>query len=349
MSVFSQLAQQQPESRSTLTEFLSQSDFHDKSFFVEDFDSLSASVATENIEFETVKSRPVSVCSSIRPAQRSISVHSIAPSTVVSWRDHLSRTKAPATKSASSIPQLSISSSIASTEDYSVLDIPISGVTLLHADGVELAGLPPVELTCVFSFLNCKAKFEQRNKNEWKTHCLSHFYPHSPSNTATCSSCGKKWKTKDAVRTWHKMLEHKACHFEESFLPPDSPPDLPDDELYSYLWRKRIISDHFFQSLVNESGWRSKDGDEGRIIIHERSRRHGVSQLLDGPEPSNQPLDIQFHLASMSLVDEQRLGWYLIQIKTLPVVLTSLKKWMIAVMRVMTTCFPRMILNQLRN
>ncbi|KAF2807739.1 uncharacterized protein BDZ99DRAFT_64828 [Mytilinidion resinicola] len=171
------------------------------------------------------------------------------PSNVSGYAPSLLRSEATPTES-------SISTGLASR---------LSGFQLLEeVDGVlEVVGVlelrpnlrSPV-YECTFWFLSCC--YISADKEEWRTHCASHFRGEEPPKSVQCPLC-EEFKTtyEDGHYAWKERIEHVAWHHE---LGQTLKTSRPDFHLIQHLWQKRLIGDDDLKELNGVWHLSSNDG-----------------------------------------------------------------------------------------
>ncbi|KAG9185551.1 hypothetical protein G6011_06882 [Alternaria panax] len=90
---------------------------------------------------------------------------------------------------------------------------------------------------CVFWFLNCP--YASQDREEWETHCSSHFRGEEPPNTVQCPLC--EWGVTCEVggQAWSMRMQHLA--YEHTMRGQTLRTSRPDFWLFEYLWRVRLI------------------------------------------------------------------------------------------------------------
>ncbi|KAF2433136.1 hypothetical protein EJ08DRAFT_90159 [Tothia fuscella] len=179
------------------------------------------------------------------------------------------------------VPSLSNGSSALSTIYTDTLEpTPILGVRLLEPDGVELAdnAVASPDYPCLFFFLNCSS--HTRDKETWKTHCLTHFRGRSPPKTPTCPLCDVQFDHPDIHTRWNDKMEHIADHLCRGDTLASGRPDFA---LFKYLWAQRLISDTDYQELMGNYHLSVKTPNHCTVIEGQwrqnRITRRGASRL----------------------------------------------------------------------
>lgn len=175
--------------------------------------------------------RSASICSSMAPAliHQSPTCHSAHPPSLRSCITEATPT------------ETSISTGLAS--------LFTTGVPLLEEhDGVlELphtqARQPVFE--CAFWFLSCG--YISRNREEWTTHCESHFRGEEPPRSVQCPLCDWQCSHGDGWMAWNYRMEHLA--FEHTMMGQTLRTSRPDFGLFQHLWRKRLIDTEDLKEL----------------------------------------------------------------------------------------------------
>jgi hypothetical protein len=124
-----------------------------------------------------------------------------------------------------------------------------TGVPLLEEnDGV--LELPRTQIRtpvyeCAFWFLSCR--YISPNKEEWMTHCESHFRGEEPPRSVRCPLCDWTASCEDGRASWSARMHHLAC--EHTMLGQTLRTSRPDFDLFHHLWRKRLIDDQDLKEL----------------------------------------------------------------------------------------------------
>jgi hypothetical protein len=124
-----------------------------------------------------------------------------------------------------------------------------SGVPLLEDVNGVLERRPNQRRTpvfeCAFWFLSCN--YISYDKEEWTTHCLSHFHGEEPPRSVQCPLCDFQETWDDGQAAWHARMEHIAyCHAMRGETLKTSRPDF---HLFQHLWQKRLIDDQDLKEL----------------------------------------------------------------------------------------------------
>lgn len=120
--------------------------------------------------------------------------------------------------------------------------------TLQEENGILVQPLSEVwapEYGCVFWFLNCQ--YLSRDREEWQTHCLSHFRGEDPPRSVLCPLCEWETSSDEGSSAWDSKLQHLAedhFHFGQNLST-----SRPDFHLYHHLWQKRLIDDQDLKEL----------------------------------------------------------------------------------------------------
>ncbi|KZM19199.1 hypothetical protein ST47_g9663 [Ascochyta rabiei] len=125
----------------------------------------------------------------------------------------------------------------------------ILGFSLLEeVGGVLVQPFSEVEAPvyeCVFWFLNCH--YLTQDRNEWKTHCLSHFHGEDPPRSVMCPLCGWETSRSHGSEAWGLRMHHLADgHFA---FGQNLRTSRPDFHLFHHLWQKRLIGDQDLKEL----------------------------------------------------------------------------------------------------
>lgn len=124
-----------------------------------------------------------------------------------------------------------------------------SGVPLLEDNNGVLeqprAQMRAPVYECAFWFLSCGCIFA--DKEEWETHCLSHFRGEEPPRSVQCPLC--EWATtcNDGWTSWELRMQHLA--YEHNMLGQTLRTSRPDFMLFQHLWQKRLIDDQDLKEL----------------------------------------------------------------------------------------------------
>ena len=181
---------------------------------------------------------------------------------------------------------------------------------------------PPSDYVCTFHFLNCMETFEAPGVDVYKCHVMSHFRGHPPPPTAKCPLCdacfyNPSFEEKDRSggpsrvaaeadgTAWDEMLTHLAgAHFGQGERLKTARPDF---DLYTWMWRRRLISDARYKSLQMEPVIRFGRNNE---------RRDGHAVIRDGrvivppsaPSPPRQSVGTRDEpvTTTMSITRERR-------------------------------------------
>lgn len=117
-----------------------------------------------------------------------------------------------------------------------------------EVDGVLELQLEPSrtpEYQCVFWFLNCA--YLSRDREEWQTHCLSHFHCEEPPRSVLCPLCDWEVSCERGFEAWECKMRHLADHhfaFGQGLAA-----SRPDFHLFQYLWQRRLIGDEDLKEL----------------------------------------------------------------------------------------------------
>jgi len=99
---------------------------------------------------------------------------------------------------------------------------------------------------CSFWFLSCS--YISYDKEEWRTHCLSHFRGEEPPKSVQCPLCDQFQYTCDNGWTsWNCRMEHVSYH--HNTLGESLRTSRPDFHLFQHLWQKRLIDDQDLKEL----------------------------------------------------------------------------------------------------
>ena len=160
-------------------------------------------------------------------------------------------------------------------ENNGVLEVPRSQI---HTPMYE----------CAFWFLSCG--YISHNREEWMTHCESHFRGEEPPRSVQCPLCEWAVSSDDGRASWNARMVHLATA--HTMLGQTLRTSRPDFGLFQHLWRKRLIDDQDLKELnggnhnlerppgnfveTNRRGGR-RERDTGR------RRQHVAARRQDGP------------------------------------------------------------------
>ncbi|OAL49934.1 hypothetical protein IQ07DRAFT_476105, partial [Pyrenochaeta sp. DS3sAY3a] len=212
-------------------DWVRQSDIHTRLVhfdpaFLEGLEPSSSSPAVEYPRSATVKSG----ASSMAPAFIHQSNASLPPP---SLRSYCASTEATPTET-------SISTGLASH---------FSGVRLLE-DHNGVLTIPQAQLRapvyeCAFWYLSCG--FLTSDKDEWETHCLSHFRGEEPPRTVQCPLCDWVTTQDNGLAAWSYRMHHVA--YSHTMYGETLRTSRPDFEMFHYLWQRRLIDDQDLKEL----------------------------------------------------------------------------------------------------
>ena len=141
---------------------------------------------------------------------------------------------------------------------------------------------------CVFWFLNCE--YISRDEEEWKTHCLSHFYGEDPPRSVSCPLCDWEISLDRGTEAWASKMQHLADkHFRYG---QNLSASRPDFHLYTHLWQKRLIDDQDLKELKGGNHNLTREpsnfvrmyGPQSRRDRDERNgRRRRLQHIPEGP------------------------------------------------------------------
>ena len=150
-----------------------------------------------------------------------------------------------------------------------------SGVPLLEElDGVleRRPNFCSSVFECPLWFLNCS--YISNDKEEWKTHGLSHFRGEEPPKSVECPLCEDfKATFENGFDAWNARMDHVAdCH---CLLGHTLKLSRPDFTLFGHLWQKHLISDGDFKELRGGSHdlTRTRQPSVSSVRQRERGRR----------------------------------------------------------------------------
>lgn len=117
--------------------------------------------------------------------------------------------------------------------------------------------LPPITepraLECPFNQLFCLLTFS--NKEDWISHSLTHFKRVPPPESNKCCFCSAVFQYPTGERSWRERMGHVELHHQLGHRLATARPDF---ELFSYLWRHRLISDADYRDLKGNYDDRSR-------------------------------------------------------------------------------------------
>lgn len=124
-----------------------------------------------------------------------------------------------------------------------------SGVPLLE-DNNGVLELPRTQIKypvyeCTFWFLSCRDMFD--DKEQWETHCLSHFRGEEPPRSVQCPLCDWATTCDDGWTSWNLRMQHLA--YGHTMLGQTLRTSRPDFMLFQHLWQKRLIDDQDLKEL----------------------------------------------------------------------------------------------------
>ena len=119
--------------------------------------------------------------------------------------------------------------------------------------GVSVAPTAPESYwyECTFTWLDCG--FVSNDFEQWKRHCLSHFYPEEPGPCIfQCPLCPHRGGPfTNGWDAWELRLNHMAAvHYRQGH---DVSTSRPDFELIDYMWAKRLIDNRLYMQLKSSA------------------------------------------------------------------------------------------------
>ncbi|KAF1851760.1 uncharacterized protein K460DRAFT_362506 [Cucurbitaria berberidis CBS 394.84] len=166
-----------------------------------------------------------------------------------------------------------------------------SGVPLLE-DNNGVLELPQTQIRtpvyeCAFWFLSCGHIFT--DKEEWETHCESHFRGEEPPRSVQCPLCEWEVHSNDGRASWNARMQHLA--YEHTMVGHTLRTSRPDFMLFHHLWQKRLIDDQDLKEL--KGGNHNLTQPPGNFVEtggrrHRDGRRHR-SQHVSAARPSRPP------------------------------------------------------------
>lgn len=286
---------------------------------------------------------PTSVMSSgtsVAPVGPSSIITTTATESIIDVQDDTSSSRrSSSSDSSDALPPLTRGPSIASNDsgNTSVSGPPLSAVTELASffsthplleesesnPGVLLLPetlRPPADYTCPFHILDCTETFEAPHLGHFKCHVMSHFRGMDPPAKAKCPLCDAVYRASPSIgengasgsrircdpssQAWDSMLTHLAqSHFGQGERLKTARPDF---ELYTYMWKRRLISDATYKSLQMEPArfGRNRERRDGRAVMH------GAHVIVPPQAPSPPRQSVGFRdepfVAHMSTREERR-------------------------------------------
>jgi hypothetical protein len=121
-----------------------------------------------------------------------------------------------------------------------------AGFTPLEVDGAQpTSAVSRPTYKCLLWFLNCS--YLSHDKEEWETHCLSHFRDEDPPRSVSCPVCDWEESLDCGQAAWSLKMRHLA---EEHFkFGHNLSASRPDFHLFTHLWQKRLIDDQDLKEL----------------------------------------------------------------------------------------------------
>lgn len=136
--------------------------------------------------------------------------------------------------------------------------------------------IPPLPaqqiLECPFNLLFCCEDFS--SLEDWVQHSLTHFGSCPPSPCNVCCFCDAVFKCSTGRESWKKRMIHVSLHHRLGHRLAYARPDF---ELFTYMWRNRLISTADYRDLKGNSEDRSRAATAHPapfVSPNERSRAH---------------------------------------------------------------------------
>ncbi|KAF1944193.1 hypothetical protein EJ02DRAFT_420529 [Clathrospora elynae] len=98
---------------------------------------------------------------------------------------------------------------------------------------------------CAFWFLSCE--YISPNREEWETHCMSHFRGEEPPQAVQCPLCEWAATCECGLTAWNARMHHLAI--EHTMLGQTLRTSRPDFGLFQHLWRRRLIDSQDLKEL----------------------------------------------------------------------------------------------------
>ncbi|KAF1829974.1 hypothetical protein BDW02DRAFT_583234 [Decorospora gaudefroyi] len=169
-----------------------------------------------------------------------------------------------------------------------------TGVPLLEEHNGVLE-IPPAHFRapvyeCAFWFLNCA--YVSQNREEWETHCTSHFRGEEPPQTVHCPLCDWAATCEFGWTAWNMRMQHLA--FEHTMRGQTLRTSRPDFDLFRFLWQRRLIDDQDLKEL--NGGNHNLTHPPGNFVEtngrrrDRNGRRHRTQQVrVPRPPPPHRP------------------------------------------------------------
>jgi hypothetical protein len=142
---------------------------------------------------------------------------------------------------------------------------------------------------CAFWFLNCG--YVSSNREEWETHCRSHFRGEEPPQTVQCPVCDWSAKFESGWTAWDMRMQHLAL--EHTMRGQTLRTSRPDFELFRFLWNRRLIDEQDLKEL--NGGNHNLTHPPGRYVETNGRRRdrngrtHGAQHVRTPRQPARRP------------------------------------------------------------
>ena len=128
--------------------------------------------------------------------------------------------------------------------------------TILSQDGAGALVATPRRggaLECPFNLLYCFQDFA--DERDWILHSLTHFKDGTPPKSNRCCFCEATFNSYDGIQSWQDRMNHVFLHHRLGHRLSHSRPDF---QLYTYLWKARVISDTVYRDIKGNSEDRSR-------------------------------------------------------------------------------------------
>jgi hypothetical protein len=137
---------------------------------------------------------------------------------------------------------------------------------------------------CAFWFLKCN--YVSPDKEEWETHCSSHFRGEEPPKTVQCPLCDWEVTCDLGWHAWSMRMHHLA--YEHIMWGQTLRTSRPDFRLYEHLWQRRLIDAEDLKEL--KGGNHNLTHTPGNFVEinsrrHERGGTRHRSQHASLPRP----------------------------------------------------------------
>lgn len=129
-----------------------------------------------------------------------------------------------------------------------------SKVQMQKSLGSSLLGPPPrlwesPILECPFNLLSCFRTFSSRA--DWISHSLAHFGNVEPPRANVCCFCSATFTPSTGIRSWTDRMIHVSFHHKLGHTLASARPDF---ELFTHLWKHRLITGAEYRILRENYG-----------------------------------------------------------------------------------------------